>query len=76
MSGVPERVHVAGRDLSCLVCQGGRFVHRSTKLETSGLAGSGFNKQADAAVCLACGYVHTFLGGDITWTRLDRAEEP
>jgi hypothetical protein len=74
MNGVPERVEVAGRELSCLVCQGGRFVHRTMKLTTSGLANSGFNKQADAAVCLTCGHVHTFLDADITWTRLDRPE--
>jgi hypothetical protein len=45
------------------------------KLATSGFANSGFNKQADGAVCTTCGYVHTFLGADIGWTRLDRSEE-
>ena len=74
MKGVPERVELAGRQLTCLVCRGGTFVHRTTKLATSGIANSGFNKQADAAVCVDCGYVHTFLGGNLTWTRLDRPE--
>jgi hypothetical protein len=75
MKGVPERVVVAGRRLTCLVCQGETFVHRTMKLATSGFANSGFNKQADGAVCTTCGYVHTFLGADIGWTRLDRSEE-
>jgi hypothetical protein len=74
MKGVPERVEVAGRQLSCQVCQGSTFVHRTVKLATSGIANSGFNKQADAAVCRECGFVHTFLGGTLTWTRLDRPE--
>ena len=71
MKGVPERVDVAGRELSCQICQGTTFVHRTMKLTTSGIANSGFNKQADAAVCVDCGYVHTFMGGELTWTRLD-----
>jgi len=75
MRGIPERVDVAGRQLSCQVCHGTTFVHRTMKLATSGFANSGFNKQADAAVCMVCGFVHTFLGGNLTWTRLDRAEE-
>ena len=71
MKGVPERVEVAGRQLSCVVCQGDTFVHRTMKLATSGFASSGFNKQADGAVRTTCGYVHAFLGADITGTRLD-----
>lgn len=75
MKGVPERVDVAGRQLSCLVCQSTTFVHRTITLTTSGFANSGFNKQGDAAVCQECGYVHTFLGAQITWTRLDQPVE-
>jgi hypothetical protein len=30
--------------------------------------------ERDAAVCRGCGYVHTFLGADLTWSRLDRPE--
>ncbi|HET7432455.1 MAG TPA: hypothetical protein VFJ89_13185 [Nocardioides sp.] len=71
MTSVPERVDVAGRRLTCQVCEGDTFAHRTTKLITSGIANSGFNQQADAAVCLGCGYVHTFLGAHLTWTRLD-----
>jgi len=74
MSEVLERVTIAGRPLVCTICQGDTFVHRQLKLITSGLANSGFNKTGEAAVCATCRYVHTFLGAELTWTRLDRPE--
>ena len=72
MNEVPERVTVAGRPLVCTICQGDAFVHRTLKLLTSGIANSGFNRTGDAAVCATCRYVHTFLGADLTWERIDR----
>jgi hypothetical protein len=61
------RVESGAHRLTCFVCGGEVFDRRSMTLLTSGLANSGFNKSGEIAICLGCGYVHTFMGG----TRLD-----
>ena len=59
-----------GAALSCVVCGGQRFARREVKLNTSGMSFMGLdwaNRSGDGAVCRACGYVHTFLDGGLTW---------
>jgi hypothetical protein len=71
MSPVPERVTVSGKTLACQLCGGGEFEHRELRLETTVLTPL-LSKGAVGAVCLTCGYVHIFVRGNLTWTRLDR----
>ncbi|CAI9409071.1 hypothetical protein [Nocardioides sp. T2.26MG-1] len=59
-----------GTTLSCLVCGGGRFTRREIKLNTTGLTFMDLdwaNRSGEGAICRACGYVHTFLDGDLAW---------
>jgi hypothetical protein len=59
-----------GAPLSCLVCGGQAFARREVKLNTSGMSFLGLdwaNRSGDGAVCRACGFVHTFLDGQLTW---------
>ena len=66
-------VTAADQPLACLVCgYDDGFVKREVQMITSGAAllNAGWaNKTAFGAVCQRCGFVHTFLGGDVTWTR-------
>ena len=73
MTPVPERVAVNGTALACQLCGGGEFEHRELTLDTTRLTPL-LSKGAVGAVCLACGYVHIFIRGNLTWTRLDRPE--
>ena len=53
----PVHVEVAGRALRCLVCDADVFTVRTITLITSGLANTGFNKQATwppAAPAVTC----------------------
>ena len=59
----PVHVEVAGRALRCLVCDADVFTVRTITLITSGLANTGFNKQADVATCGTCGHLHQFVAG-------------
>ncbi|WP_121258815.1 zinc ribbon domain-containing protein [Nocardioides ferulae] len=64
--------HVSGRRLACLVCGAGAFARREVKMNTTGMSFLGLdwaNRSAVAAVCRTCGYVHTFLGGDLEFRR-------
>jgi predicted nucleic-acid-binding Zn-ribbon protein len=59
-----------GQELACVVCGGRVFAGREVLLNTAGMTLMNLdwaNKAAVAAVCLACGYVHSFLDGDLTW---------
>ena len=59
-----------GRPLACLVCGGVRFLRREIKLNTTGMTLLDLdwaNRSGDGAVCRGCGYVHTFLDGNLTW---------
>ena len=63
-----QHLEAAGHAVSCPVCGGDTFDHRTTTLTTSGIANSGFNKRGELAVCETCGHVHTFLAGSpLTW---------
>jgi hypothetical protein len=60
-----------GADLACLVCGGQRFTRREVKMNTTGMSFMDLdwaNRSGDGAICRACGFVHTFLDGDLTWT--------
>lgn len=59
-----------GAVLACLVCGGRAFSHREIKLNTTGMTFMDLdwaNRSGDGAICRACGFVHTFLDGDLTW---------
>jgi predicted nucleic-acid-binding Zn-ribbon protein len=73
MGAVPERVQVNGRTLACRWCGGDSFEHRELRLETTNLTPL-LSKGAAGAICLTCGYVHIFAGGDLSWRRLDRPD--
>jgi len=73
MTPVPERVSVNGNPLACQLCGAGEFEHRELRLDTTMLTPL-LSKGAVGAVCLTCGYVHIFVRGNLTWTRLDRSE--
>ncbi len=69
-------VQVAGRLLRCLVCDHDRFTRREVSMNTAGMSFMGLdwaNKKGDGAICRECGFVHTFMGGTLTW---QRAGEP
>lgn len=60
----------SGVALACLVCGGRDFTRREIKLNTTGLTFLDLdwaNRSGEGAICRACGYVHTFLDGDLTW---------
>ena len=45
-------------------------------MNTAGMSFMGLdwaNKKGDGAICRECGFVHTFMGGTLTW---QRAGEP
>jgi len=59
-----------GAALACLVCGGGEFARREIKLNTTGMTFMDLdwaNRSGEGAICQACGFVHTFLDGDLTW---------
>jgi hypothetical protein len=59
-----------GTALACLVCGGVRFTRREVLLNTSGMSFMDLdwaNRSGDGAVCRSCGFVHTFLDGNLTW---------
>ncbi len=54
------------RQVTCVVCAGGQFRSRETKLNSTGAEffNMGWaNESALGLICLACGYVHEFAGG-------------
>ena len=59
-----------GAALACLVCGGGSFTRREIKLNTTGMTFLDLdwaNRSGEGAICRACGYVHTFLDGGLSW---------
>ncbi|MGY2702242.1 hypothetical protein [Nocardioides sp. HB32] len=61
-----------GKVLSCLVCGGVRFARREVKMNTTGMSFMDLdwaNRSGDGAICQSCGFVHTFLDGNLTWRR-------
>ncbi len=71
-AGTPEgEVRLrSGAALACLVCGGRDFTRREIKLNTTGMSFMDLdwaNRSGDGAICRGCGFVHTFLDGDLTW---------
>lgn len=61
-----------GKPIACLICGGEHFMPREIKLNTTGLElfDLGWaNASATGLVCIACGYVHEFVGDAVQlWT--------
>lgn len=58
------------RFLACHVCEGLVFAQREIKMTTTGMTFfdlDWMNKSADGAICVRCGYVHTFMGNAHQW---------
>ncbi len=58
------------RFLACLVCGGLTFANREIKMNTTGMSFldlDWLNKSADGAICVRCGFVHTFFGDAHQW---------
>ena len=50
--------------LSCQICGGLLFARREVKMTTTGMTFfdlDWLNKSAEGAICVRCGYVHTFM---------------
>jgi hypothetical protein len=63
-------VLASGQPLSCLVCGGRRFTRREIKMNTTGMTFMDLdwaNRSGDGAICRSCGFVHTFLDGNLAW---------
>jgi hypothetical protein len=62
-----EEIIVANHELVCPICQGRRFWHRRTLMNTPGMALLDIdwaNKQADNFICDGCGYIFWFMPRD------------
>lgn len=56
--------------LSCHVCNGLRFAQREIKMTTTGMTFfdmDWLNKSAEGAICIRCGFVHTFMADAQQW---------
>lgn len=56
--------------LSCQVCGGLLFASREIKMTTTGMTFfdlDWLNRSAEGAICLRCGFVHTFFGDTHQW---------
>ncbi|WP_435770331.1 hypothetical protein [Nocardioides sp. SYSU DS0651] len=65
------------RFLSCHVCAGLVFAQREIKMTTTGMTFfdlDWLNKSADGAICVRCGFVHTFLGSAHQWVPTERVD--
>ncbi len=63
------------RFLTCRVCEGNLFQQRRLKLEpASFLDPRAGEKEVDGAVCLRCGYVHSFMGRGLQWLGPDEVK--
>ena len=50
--------------LSCQVCRGTLFAQREIKMTTTGMTFldlDWLNRSGDGAICVRCGFVHTFM---------------
>ena len=62
------------RFLACHVCEGLLFAQREIKMTTTGMTLldlDWLNRSADGAVCLRCGFVHTFMADAHQWVRTE-----
>lgn len=60
--------------LSCHVCEGLLFAQREIKMTTTGMTFMDLdwlNRSADGAICVRCGFVHTFMGQGHQWVHPD-----
>lgn len=58
------------RFLACHTCGGLLFAQREIKMTTTGMTFMDLdwlNRSADGAICVRCGYVHTFMGDGHQW---------
>jgi hypothetical protein len=65
------------RFLGCQVCGGLRFLQREIKMTTTGMTFFDLdwaNKSADGAICLRCGFVHTFMGRGLQWLQPEQVK--
>jgi hypothetical protein len=56
--------------LGCLVCGGLFFAQREIKMTTTGMTFldlDWLNRSAEGAICVRCGFVHTFMGDAHQW---------
>lgn len=63
-------IRPAQRFLSCQVCEGAVFAQREIKMTTTGMTFfdlDWLNRSADGAICVRCGFVHTFMGDAHQW---------
>lgn len=61
--------------LSCQICGGLRFGRREVKMTTTGMTFfdlDWMNKSAEGAICIRCGFVHTFMGNAHQWVAPER----
>lgn len=75
----PLAATVNGEEFSCLVCRGELFLTRDIKLNTTGMEFLDLgwaNRSSLGVICIACGYVHEFLGNGIEfWEPVSEEEE-
>lgn len=65
------------RFLACAQCGGLRFLQREIKMTTTGMTFFDMdwaNKSADGAICLRCGFVHTFMGRGLQWLQPEQVK--
>lgn len=63
--------------LACQVCGGVSFAQREIKMTTTGMTFldlDWLNRSADGAICLRCGFVHTFMGDVHQWVPPERVQ--
>lgn len=56
--------------LSCQICGGLMFGRREVKMTTTGMTFfdlDWLNASAEGAICIRCGFVHTFMGNAYQW---------
>ena len=62
--------------LSCQICSGLLFGRREVKMTTTGMTFfdlDWLNASAEGAICIRCGFVHTFMGNGYQWVRPEDA---
>ncbi|MGC4173952.1 hypothetical protein [Demequina sp.] len=65
-----NRLQVHDKFFACLVCGGDRFEQREILMNTAGATFfdfDAFNRAADGAICVSCGFVHQFAGEAHVW---------
>lgn len=67
----------AQRFLACQVCGGLLFASREIKMTTTGMTFMNLdwlNASAEGAICVRCGFVHTFMGDQYQWVSPEDVE--